>query len=432
MLNPKLFLFALVSLSLLTACSNKNILLDKAKEQGIASVVDEAFSTVSKTLNLSYWLANMESNRVHSVRHGKGVNIQISNLSDKVKIYLEPEGETAGIKQRLFHNNFIKPGSYALYTSIGTKKHIITIARHARYDYFELAKLTDSKADKGLGRVRITFLPSDAKIVIYGTPHKYRDGLRLPEGQYQVKASKPGYETQSKLLTVKENKLTETAFELIAIQSIKKEVHENEQPRLYDGGHSSIAKTPKRAEIADQKENAAEHELAEEITVVGRLGELVITPVVDGVLFRLTNKDNEHIGYEEGSAYAPGTYSVTAIDIQLAKALETKQVTIEALGLSRLHFDILENASPVKSLASIEFLRRVSHREKAVLILTSVSRPEDSYRFTKRLRKRKEQFDIELPKGLYTAFLEADGKQFKLGEINLLPDSKNMFRFELK
>lgn len=432
MLNPKLFLFILVSFSLLTACSNKNFLSNKVKEQGIASAVDEAFSTVSKTLNLSYWLANMESNRVHSVRHGKGVNIQISNLGDKVKIYLEPVGETAGIKQRLFHNNFIKPGSYALYTSIGTKKHNITIATNASYDYFELAKLTDSKGDKGLGRVRITLQPSDAKIVIYGTPHKYRDGLRLPEGQYKVKVSKPGYETRTKLLTVKENKLTETAFELIATQSIKKNVHENKQPRLHDDKHYSTANTSKRAQIADQNKNEAEHEPEEKITLVGRLGELVITPEVDGVIFRLTNKDNEHIGYEEGSAYAPGIYSVTAIDIQLAKALATKQVTIDALGLSRLHFDILENVSQVQTQASIEFLRRFSRREKAILILSSVSRPEDSYRFTKRLRKREEQFNIELPKGRYTALLEAGGKQFELGEIDLLLDSNNIFRFELK
>lgn len=409
------------SLMFLAACSGRSNIKDLAKEYGVSHVISEFFEEASKILDVSYLLSQIESNRVHSVKHGKGATIKIDNLNSNVKVYIQPLKNTIGSKQRLFHLNYIQPGKYDLFTSIGTKKRTIVIESYKRYDYFDIASATESHADKGLGRIKITLQPVDAKIVIYGTPHKYRDGLRLPGGQYRVKVSKAGFETQTKILKVQKNRLTEESFTLSPTQSVARKSAESNST-------NQIATITQASEVLTSQHN--NESKVEQESQLGAWGELAITPELAGVYYQLTNEKGRQITYKKGAAFDAGEYKVNAIQSNTSKILQSKTVKIKVYDIARIHFELEQVIASVNQQVSIEVTRLSTQRDRAVLTLSSQS--DESFRFTKRFRRKSELFEFEVPQGQYEVELTAGGVLYQLGELNFENGADNEFKFELK
>ena len=228
----------LFSCSLNAESKIKGAIKDELIGQPIGMFFDKIFSykdILSSKLN---------NNLVHSAKYGMGFPVNIKNWKNKVTIYANPVN-SVGKKVHLFKNNYLLPGRYQITTAKGTKSYILKVNEVKSLDYFKLMEFTETDGNKKIGRIRIKLTPKNSNIIIYGTPHKYHDGLQLPEGKYRVKVSHNGYETQERIIKVEKYNLTKESFKL---QKIKVEKY-----KLTKGnrkvGWIRIELTPKNSKI---------------------------------------------------------------------------------------------------------------------------------------------------------------------------------------
>lgn len=402
-----------VVLLTLVSCSKTSGLIQIAKEEGLSQAAGATLSQITKFLNPTYLLSLVESNRVHSVNHGKGVSIKIVNMNDNIKLYAEPRN-IAGSKRQLFNNNYLLPGNYKLTTSIGTKSYVVSFTKSTNIDYFDITQLTESKADRGLGRIKINLSPSNALIVIYGTPHKYHEGLRLPEGKYKVKVEKQGFKTQFQTISITENKLSTASFTLQA----KSKADDIE--RIVVTG-SRKTSTEANKELNKSAESG--------VPVIPELGSLSITPAPPHITYFLDNEDKQVITFTPNMQLPIGEYKVIAMDVAKQKVIQIKTIKITALQTQKITFAFETAASKIEVKAKFTFTIQNSRRERSVLILTDEN--GENHRFKKRVRKESVTHEILLKEGKYNATFSAKQMEYELGQIVLSSQKTNNFEFKL-
>lgn len=402
----------IVALFTLVSCSKTSGLVQIAKEQGISQAAGAALTQITNFLNPSYLLALVESNRVHSVKHGKGLKLNIVNMNNNIKLYAEPRN-IAGSKRQLFNNNYLLPGNYKLTTSIGTKSFVASFTKNVQIDYFDITQRTESKADRGLGRLKITLSPSDAKIVIYGTPHKYHEGLRLPEGKYKVKVEKKGFKTQFKTIAITENKLSTASFTL---QTELKKANDVEII-VVTGAKKAPSEANKEQNNPDEKKVKVEQ------------GSLLLNPAPPHITYFLENEDKKVVKYSPNMPLPIGEYKVIAMDVTKQQAIQIKTIEISALQTKKLTFAFEVAASKIEVQATFNITVQNARRERSVLLLTDEE--GESYRFTKRVRKQNVTHEILLKEGKYNAVFSAKNIKYKLGQIELSSTNTNKFEFQL-
>ena len=83
-----ILLFILFSTS---AMADKGKVKAVIKEQGLGQTVEYAFGYLFKQFKVSQLFAMMETNRVHSVRYGKGLKVTIKDFKNSSRLYAEPK-----------------------------------------------------------------------------------------------------------------------------------------------------------------------------------------------------------------------------------------------------------------------------------------------------------------------------------------------------
>jgi len=414
----------IVALFALVACSKTSGLATIAKEQGFSQAAGLAYSQLTNLFNPVYLLNLVDSNRVHSVRYGKGVNIKIANVNNNVKLYAQPLN-TVGSKKRLFHNNYLLPGNYRLTTSIGTKYWDVSFNKNATVDYYKITEQTESQADRGLGRLKLVVMPSDAKIVIYGTPKTYNEGMSLPPKQYKVKVEKAGYSTQTKTITITKNTLTSESFTL------------------------SLASKPEKVSVTGSKRapksdpEPTNTEAVERITVTGQKpGKIVVLPTLSDVSYAIVSDDYEGQQYTANMSLAPGEYRVVAVQVTNMNVIASQTVIIESAISKEVVFDFNEDAKrPAPPVAQSESARPVEvdtvfiftqeSNSRARSVFTLVDDNGEEYRFTKRFKGKSLTFELTMLEGNYKASFRNDKMIYELGEIELSTMKSNKIEFKL-
>lgn len=413
----KKFSLVVIALFTLISCSKSASIIHIAKEQGLSQAAGMVLSQLTNYVNPSYLSSLVESNRVHSVNNGKGIKVNIVNMNTNIKIYAQPLN-TVGTKRRLFNSNYLQPGNYRISTSIGTKSYDLSFTNNADVDYFDLTRLTESKANRGLGRIKINLSPEDAKIIIYGTPHKYREGLRLPEGKYKVKVQKKGYITQIKTLSVLENKLVTESFTLQAEEKVEK-----------------ISVVGSRLSATSKPDDKAQSKEVEIVQVTANKGSIVINPSLPHIQYKLYRVNHAPLDYKPTMQVAAGNYRVSAIDVATQQVLSQQSIIIEALEEKVITFprDALENRieqAPVEVEASFTFTLKNSSRARSIFIL--VDEDGENYRYNKRIRGNSLNHEIKLMEGKYTASFRAENLVYELGEIEISRSKSTNIEFKLE
>ena len=83
------------------------------------------------------------------------------------------------------------------------------------------------------GTLTLDLNPPDAQVWLGGTPSSYRRGMQLPEGQYQVRVSRDGYETETRSVRVRGN--VRERFDLKPGSAIARELADAERARMGRG-----------------------------------------------------------------------------------------------------------------------------------------------------------------------------------------------------
>jgi hypothetical protein len=399
----------------------KKMLKEEAVSTPVGAFLGKAFSF----LDPGYVLAAIESNRVHSVKNGQGFEVNIENFNDKLKMYATPTSGGIGARVQLFDNNYLLPGNYKLITSIGTKSYALKVNKDMTIDYHKLMKSTDTDGQVGLGRLKIELFPSDAKIVIYGTPHKYHSGLQLPVGNYKVRVSKAGYQTQRKTLRIAKNKLTLGTFKLQVKKATSIKVAKVEPDTKKDR-----AEDVERISVTGSfvKQDSELDSGVTDLPLID-LGELQVGPVLDGVEYIVVDSNNIEKKYHAGMVLPSGAYGVVAKIKKSNTIIKTKQIKIEPLGFSDVVFkiEIVDSPYNVKAIVDLNWRRRI--RETVVLQLVDANNKE--FTFKRKVTSRKLSLDLDLQNGKYHAYLIAKNKQYDLGSLELSGDRVNKFAFKI-
>jgi hypothetical protein len=406
-----LFIFLLVS------CSKSGKLFDVAKEEGVSSATGWGVDGVLKYVDLDYALSLVEENRVHSVKAGKGISIVISDLKSNVALYATPI-DGVGVKKRLYENSQLFPGSYVITSNIGTSSLKVSLRKNTTFDFYKIANALQADASKGRGRLKLTVSPEDAKIVIYGTPHKYHEGLKLPEGQYDVKVSKPGYQAKNLTVSIAKNTLTSESITLQLADSLgskKKNVDFNDR----ESGIERIAIT------GAAKENNSELQASAIPT-----GKLVILPQRNDIEYTITSVSGAQFTAKPSLELPVGNYYVTASRRGLGDVIARKQIRILSTEQNNVVFSIpalpYQNQLPV----SLVFKSDLLGRQRAEINL--VPNQGETISFRKRMGRRGLEIETVLLNGEYSAELTAGGIQYDLGSITIEENKSNKFEFVLK
>ena len=405
-------LFGLFAALCLMSCSKSAKLIDIAKEEGVSNAAGWGVDSALKYIDIDYALSLMEENRVHSVNSGKGINVVINDWKSNVILSVTPLNGV-GKKRRLYENTRVFPGDYLLAANIGTSSKRISLHKDVTYDFYQIAKVLQADASQERGRLKLEVSPADATIVIYGTPHKYHEGIKLPEGSYDVKVTKLGYEEKRFSVSIIKDSLTTKEITL-----------RRASPALstqFDGDAEDvevISVTGSRDETERRKEDS------------NAFGKLTILPQREDILYSIS--DDQAIEYEvEPLMVLPeGNYKITAKRSSTGDVIASKRVSVKRTEQHRVEFSIPELPYQHELAVSLTFTSDSLHRQRAEIRLV----PNEGKAIIIRKRMGRRGLDVEtvLMNGEYTAELTAGGIQYDLGLITIVRGKSNRFEFVLK
>lgn len=396
----------------LVSCSKSAKLIDIAKEEGVANAASWGVDSVLKYIDIDYALSLMEENRVHSVNSGKGVKVVINDWKSNVILSVAPLGGL-GKKRRLYENTRVFPGDYLLTANIGTSSLKISLLKDVTYDFYKIAKALQADASQARGRLKLEVSPADATIVIYGTPHKYHEGIKLPEGSYEVKVTKLGYEEKRFSVLIAKGSLTTKEITL-----------QRASPGLPEQLDSDI----ERVEVISVTGSRNETERRKEDSNV--YGKLTILPQREDILYSVKDTQGMEHEVEPLMVLPEGNYRVTAKRASTGEAIASKPVSVERTKQHRVVFSIPELPYQHELAVSLTFTSDSLHRQRAEIRL--VPNEGETIIIRKRMGRRGLDIDTVLMNGEYTAELTAGGIQYDLGLITIVKDKSNRFEFVLK
>lgn len=403
----------------LVSCSKTTKLLDIAKEEGVSSTTGWGIESVLKYLDVDFLLSQIEENRVHSVRHGKGVKVEVENWKSNVVFSVEPINGV-GAKRTLYKRNYLRPGNYLLTANVGTGATQISIGKSLTLNFFELAKLTQANGSAGLGRLKLDVLPRDAKIVIYGTPHKYHEGLKLPEGRYEVKVSKPGYDDARVTVTITKNRLTTESIHLKPAEVLS----ENSSALV------SAASTQDTEVEVVSITGAPLNDPKKLKQAVAQYGELVISPSRSDVRYSITSTEGTQYPMQTITRLPAGDYYVAAISTTTHSVLDQKLVSIHPNETLNTVFTLPAAAYQIPLDVVLNFKVNTLYRERVEVTLKP--NQGDAITFKERMGRKGLEIETQLLNGAYHAQITGRGIKYDLGTINIAENKSNKFEFVLK
>jgi hypothetical protein len=254
--------------------------------------------------------------------------------------------------------------------------------------------------------------------VIYGTPHKYRKGLRLPEGEYRVVVKRAGFVTQDKTVTVKENALaTENFFlEKIASTTTSNTYEAEEKVERISVIGRNIPSSEKQKKTNEVEEPS--------------LSFLTIKPTLEHVTYLVESNNGERFTYSGDMTLPAGEYQALAVDKSTGKQLQVMAVTLVKDAKRTLVFDNRKLAPAMKVDAEFIFSISNFHRERITFTLTDQN--GTPYAYTKRAGRRGFTVEDSLMEGEYKAEISGRNIKVDLGEIELSRDKSNSIEFVLE
>lgn len=403
----------------ITSCSKTTKLLDVAKEEGVSSTTGWGIESVLKYLDVDFLLSQVEENRVHSVKYGKGVKVEIDNWKSNVVFSLEPINGV-GAKRTLYKRNYLRPGNYLLTANVGTGATQISISKGLTLDFYQLAQLTQANGSTGLGRLKLDVSPRDAKITLYGTPHKYHEGLKLPEGRYEVKVSKSGYDEHRVTVTITKNRLTTESIQLKPTRNVSAEHSLRlSEASAQQGAVEVVSVTGAPLNDPDKlKQDVAQY------------GELVISPTRSDVRYTITSTKGRQYPVKPTTTLPAGDYSVAAISTQNDEVLLQKRVSIRPNETLNTVFTLPALAYQVPLDVVLSFKVNTLYRERVEVTLKPSQGEPIS--FKERMGRRGLEIETRLLNGAYHAEITGRGIKYDLGTIDIAESKSNKFEFVLK
>ena len=384
------------------------------KEQGLGQTVEYAFGYLFKQFKVSQLFAMMETNRVHSVRYGKGLKVTIKDFKNSSRLYAEPKGGL-GKKLELFHENYLLPGRYQLTTSKGSKAYLLEVKKPLSLDYYQVLKVTGTKSDQKLGRLEISTAPENAKIVIKNTYRTYHKGVQLPVGTYTIVMTKSGYLAQEQRVKISKNDLTKLQFTLKKAPKRQRKAAREKSEQITTATPSDIEViTVTGARISDKERTLALN------------GSLIlnVTPN-DAKVIILDVKDNE-FSYQHKMALKPGTYrALIFTDVLIAEKrvfeIKTGKTHIETIDLTdKINVKL---GKPIDGTVELTFAKKMRGRAKLVLIDSD----HKKLTFKRRVKSKALVIGITAKTGTYQASIIVDKNKWELGEITLNSKTKKFY-----
>ncbi|MEG3766396.1 hypothetical protein [Alteromonas sp. 14N.309.X.WAT.G.H12] len=406
----RLSLWAFVSL-LLLSCSKNDTLWDIANEEGVASATSWGVDPLLEYVKLDYLLSLIEENRVHSATAGRGVMLRIKHWQNNMELSIAPV-DGVGKKRRVYETIHVFPGTYTITSDKGAASLTLTLNQDSTLNYFALAKKLQADSNKGLGRLTLTITPEDAQVVIYGTPQKYHDGVKLPEGQFKIKVYKAGYEDFLSTVVINDNALTTKTISLKKKPSLP---HSDNK-----GGEDNVETIP----VTGAPQPASD---TDEKVITGQLE---VLPQRDDVTYLITSASGEQFPFSPTRQLPVGDYSVTAKRSDNGEVLSTKQVTISENEPQSVEFDIPEPPYQYELDTLLSFKTQFLYRQRAVIHLTP--KTGDIITFQERIGRHGLEIETPLLNGEYEAELHAKGVKYELGTITISKAKSNKFEFVLK
>ncbi|MEW9798496.1 hypothetical protein [Alteromonas sp. CYL-A6] len=397
-----------IALLLLSSCSKSAKLFEAVKEEGVTTTTGWGLDSLLQRIDFDYLFSFMEENRVHSVRSGKGIQLEVKQWQSKMTLYIEPV-DGPGTKRRVYEKIHILPGNYVITANIGTASLPVSLQKNSTLNYFSLAGVLKADASKGVGRLSLNINPHDAHITIYGTPHKYHKGMRLPEGEYRIKASKPGFEDIVTSAVITKDSLTMKTLSLR-----KRETSLERTEQVTDSNKEVIT-------VVGSKSN---QKLPQHTT---KMGQLIITPMRDDVVYEVVDEKGKVVTYSTDLELPAGTYQVFARRGDGGLIIEESSVEIIEGQAQRVSFDLQPLPYQTELDVTLIFNFDELYRERVEIIFT----PEDgeAVSFTDRMGRRGIKIETTLLNGNYKGELVSRAYKFDLGTITVSEGKANNFEF---